>query len=123
MYDNYNEVDNMKRKIYYSTKNTYFTLINESKLKEIMIYNNKVVLNVLIDNNFNKHLILSKDIIKKKNNIYFESLELKKNNNKSKDFKLLFKLVISSLFNLDNLLCSLDLIVIDNIKCYEVFFN
>lgn len=112
-----------KRKLYNQSKNTYEFLFNEKNLKKILIYNNKIVLNLLIDNKFNKHLILSKKEIERDNNIYFQKIEIKKNNKKSKDYRIPLNIVFSSLLCIDNFFVTYKLITIDNINCYELFFN
>lgn len=116
------EIMNTKRKLYQKSKNNYSLLINEKNINPYLNTKKEIVLNLYIDKDYNKHLILSKKEIELKNNIYFETMKLRKNNNRSNDYLLTLNLVFTKLLNLKNLMYFLNTVSIDNKNYLEVVF-
>lgn len=113
---------NDERKIYHKSKNTYFLLINEKKINRYMNSKNEIVLNLIIDTDYNKHLIISKKKLEIRNNIYYERVKIRKNNKRSKDYVLNLNLVFSSLLSFKNLSYYLAVISIENKDYLDVVF-
>lgn len=112
-------------KLFFKSKNTMFFLMNEKLINDLKLNNKKEFFyNVIIDKDYNMHLILSNKHITIKNNIYyFVRSNPMKNSTRSKDYRIYLNQVIISLFNPVNSKAYLKNVIYDNNLCYELVFK
>ena len=89
-------------KLYNNSKNTYYLLINEVIINELKLNNKKeLCINLILDKNYKKHIILTNKPIKSRFNIYYYFQKITKNNKRSKTYRIVLNIVITNLLNVN----------------------